>query len=402
MPDDMIQGEMMLSSNIAPRAPEWIHIAQAGRWAGKGTPLTVGPAHLQSALAYFQQHYGSQGTDLVIDYDHASHMPGIQAPAAGWITDMELREGGTQLWAHAQWNADAAIAIKDRRYRYLSPVIRFNARDRVSGQRTLTQIASVALTNTPFLTELQALNDADTPIEETAMSLFEMLCRALKLLPAALAARLGITEDAEDEIVAKAVEKLIPDSAVGVLDPAPEPEAEAEKPAAEAEPEADAEPDAEPISDADLDAVGQAPEPVDAALSSRVLKLLGLEPDVGETVVCSTIIGLQAQAAGAQAVAKEIVDTKTAQQLLDGYVSAGKVPPAMREFWLNALKTDREATELAMNNLPVLINNTPPETGPVRAGRPDKYRQYVQEVAKGHGMTVEAWMAQTKHDTEKQ
>jgi phage I-like protein len=58
------------------------------------------------------------------------------------------------------WTADAANAIGRREFRYLSPVLRFNAPDRVSGEPTPMMVHSVALTNTPFLTELASLNES--------------------------------------------------------------------------------------------------------------------------------------------------------------------------------------------------------------------------------------------------
>jgi phage I-like protein len=146
--------------------PEWVMIARTGRWMGHPQgPEVITPAHLESALDAFNRDYAANGADLVIDYHHASAvvpMGAERAPAAGWIRQLELRNSGAEIWGRVMWTAEAARAIAAREFRYLSPVVRLGAPDRVSAQPVPMQIHSVALTNTPFMTELQALNSQPT------------------------------------------------------------------------------------------------------------------------------------------------------------------------------------------------------------------------------------------------
>lgn len=66
--------------------------------------------------------------DLLIDYEHQSlnaESNGKPAPAAGWITDIEWREG-SGLWIKPKWTARAAEFIKNDEYRFLSAVFPYN------------------------------------------------------------------------------------------------------------------------------------------------------------------------------------------------------------------------------------------------------------------------------------
>ena len=103
---------------------------------------------------------------------------------------MELRGGGQELWGRVLWTTEAAGAIARREYRYLSPVFRFDRPDRLTGAPVPLQMHSVALTNTPFLTELEGLNTI-TPTEGgMEMPILQSLAATLQTEPAELAGRL--------------------------------------------------------------------------------------------------------------------------------------------------------------------------------------------------------------------
>jgi phage I-like protein len=94
--------------------------------------------------------------DIVVDYEHQTIMTaenGKPAPAAGWL----LRGGfvwipDVGLAATAiRWTVEAAEMIKEGEYRYLSPVFSY------SEKGVPLSLMSVALTNTPALTQLQEL-----------------------------------------------------------------------------------------------------------------------------------------------------------------------------------------------------------------------------------------------------
>jgi phage I-like protein len=85
---------------------------------------------------------------MVIDYEHQTMM-GIEAPAAGWIRELDTREDG--LWARVDWTANAYDRITNREYRYISPVVELDE------DRNLTGLLNVALTNYPAINNLDPL-----------------------------------------------------------------------------------------------------------------------------------------------------------------------------------------------------------------------------------------------------
>jgi len=87
--------------------------------------------------------FKDRGKDLVVDYDHQSVMDGVQAPAAGWISALELTDAG--IVATVSWTEEGEKRLSSREYRYHSPVINFGA----DGHPV--KLHSVALTNHPAL-----------------------------------------------------------------------------------------------------------------------------------------------------------------------------------------------------------------------------------------------------------
>ena len=98
---------------------------------------------------------------MVVDYDHQSEFAkGSQAPAAGWIKDLEVRQ--SSIWAQIEWTPSGLNRLKDRQYRYISPVFQVTA----SGQ--IKRLLRAGLTNNPNL-DMKALASAVTT-EETALA----------------------------------------------------------------------------------------------------------------------------------------------------------------------------------------------------------------------------------------
>jgi phage I-like protein len=163
--------------------PEWIQLLPAGPsiQGADGRAWTLDdPAALITA---FQQ----RATPLVVDWEHASEHrapQGLEAPAAGWIDQLEVLDGA--IWGHVEWTPKAAQQIQAREYRYLSPVFTYR-------KDTLQVVAltSVALTNQPNL-DLQALNRKECPMP----------------LPAALCQALDLPETAEVELAVARVQTL--------------------------------------------------------------------------------------------------------------------------------------------------------------------------------------------------
>ena len=149
--------------------------------------------------------FRANGIDLPIDWEHAQELlapKGQQAPAAGWITGLENRNG--ELWASVKWTPAGTESLKTKSYRYISPGFLHNAKGEVLA------LSSAALVNKPAL-KLQALATAraevDAQHQENTVDKI------------ALCKQLGIAETSTDEqvLAAIAAQKTAADKAVQEL-----------------------------------------------------------------------------------------------------------------------------------------------------------------------------------------
>lgn len=141
-----MEKEVKLTLEMA-ELPGWLRLLPLGQvnLVDGRPPFEVDP----ESLAKVVQAFSARGTDLVIDYEHQS-LKGGQAPAAGWIKDLEVREDG--LWAKVEWTNQAEEYITQREYRYFSPVLRLDPES-----RRPRELMNVALTNTPAIRGLTPL-----------------------------------------------------------------------------------------------------------------------------------------------------------------------------------------------------------------------------------------------------
>lgn len=110
-----------------PLAPEWVQLIPAGSFSGRDGR---GPYLLDGAAVLDAFERG--GIDLPVDYEHQTLEAANKAgpvPAAGWIKQLEVREGA--LWGRVEWTPKAAALIVQREYRFLSPVFRHDKAGRV-------------------------------------------------------------------------------------------------------------------------------------------------------------------------------------------------------------------------------------------------------------------------------
>lgn len=132
--------------------PDWLELIPAGPTIRgvDGRTWTFGPEEMAGVLQEFARHLG----ELVLDWEHASEHrapKGEDAPAAGWIKQLENRDGA--LWGRVEWTPRAAEQIANREYRYISPVFLFTADD----DHRVVRLTSAGLTNQPNFA-LTALN----------------------------------------------------------------------------------------------------------------------------------------------------------------------------------------------------------------------------------------------------
>lgn len=105
-----------------------------------------------------RQEFKDRQLEIPIDYEHQT-LQDTQAPAAGWIKDVVLKSDG--IYAVVTWTERATEYLKNREYKYCSPVIMIRNSDHKA-----VKLHSVALTNKPAI-------DAMTPIVNKAATAHE-------------------------------------------------------------------------------------------------------------------------------------------------------------------------------------------------------------------------------------
>lgn len=94
---------------------------------------------------------------IPIDYEHQT-LKDMQAPAAGWIKDIVLKSDG--IYGAVDWTERAAEYLRNKEYRYLSPVVMTQGKE-----RRVVALHSAALTNTPAIDAMTPVACSDKPSE---------------------------------------------------------------------------------------------------------------------------------------------------------------------------------------------------------------------------------------------
>lgn len=136
-----------------------IPIAVLGKWKGGEREFAITREDLAQMTSNFAKR---KNGEINVDYEHASELPemakGGPVPSAGRIVALRIQDSGFRiqpaLMAKLDFTARALEMVKNREYRFVSPAIGFNVKDKVSGEVQGTTLTSLALTNRPFLEEL--------------------------------------------------------------------------------------------------------------------------------------------------------------------------------------------------------------------------------------------------------
>ena len=103
----------------------------------------------EKSFSMMKEYMDCRGIDIVIDYEHQT-LKNIQAPAGGWIRKLILKNDG--VYAEVEWTERAKSYLRNREYRYLSPVVQIRKSD-----RRVSRIHSVALTNAPAINGMKPI-----------------------------------------------------------------------------------------------------------------------------------------------------------------------------------------------------------------------------------------------------
>lgn len=147
-----------LASAEGSAPPKWVLLLLFGKNDGRDGrgPYVASAATAPQIIARTAKL--AKGVDLVIDYDHQTDLGAVKgvggtAPAAGWVKELQARADG--IWGRVEWTPKGTEVLRNREYRYLSPVLLHDKAGNVLA------LARAALTNNPNLvfTALAASQD---------------------------------------------------------------------------------------------------------------------------------------------------------------------------------------------------------------------------------------------------
>lgn len=184
-------GILVLKTRQLEEAPSEIQLSPLGEFKdSQGRPFRV----TEEDVAMIIRNAAGKVNDAVIDYEHQT-LAGSQAPAAGWVKEY-IDKGMDGLWGIVDWTGRATEYLKNREYRYLSPVLLAQKKD-ADGFWRPSIFHSAGLTNTPQIDGMVPIVNKFEPQNKEEGHMLEKLIQALKL-----------SADATEEDVLKAIEEL--------------------------------------------------------------------------------------------------------------------------------------------------------------------------------------------------
>ncbi len=319
--------------------------------------LPLGHVHSQKgdfevddeSIKLIVEQFKNRNVDLVIDYEHQT-LKDVQAPAGGWVE--KIYKGTDAIMAKVKWTDKAKEYLKNREYRYLSPVVIVRKKDRKAAG-----LHSVALTNTPAIDGMFAVVNSlgtdgmEENEEETGMDIKELV----KLL--------GLPETATEEEVKSALEAA--KAALG--------------------------------ENKDDDAGSDGNEPgASPVANSVVLSLLGLSENAKTEDAAAAIMALKAGTGNNELVAlKEELEKRNADDMVQTALKAGKITAAQKEWALSYALSDKDGFKAFMDKAPVVV----PQGKLDLKDAPDtNNKDYDMEILKNCGISKEDYEKYYKED----
>ncbi len=190
-------------TNDIGQCPEEVKILPVGTVNSEKGDFIVDQESYKEMKAEMQR----RGIDIVIDYEHQT-LKDVQAPAGGWVKDLIYTPEA--IVAKVEWTPKAKEYLKNKEYRYLSPVVL----TRKSDSKAVV-LHSLALTNTPAINGMFAIvNSVDFDTHNTPTGGKDMDLQRIKEL-------LGLPAETPEEDVMNALTKAL-EKAKDAPDPKPE------------------------------------------------------------------------------------------------------------------------------------------------------------------------------------
>jgi len=196
-------GIAVCTFELSASAPGEIQLTPAGLFKARdGRPNGLSGWFIDNDIAQRVITRAAANADkFVVDYEHQTLYTkdnGKPAPAGGWYTQLEWRDGQGLFATDVEWTAAAKQAIENKEYLYISPVIIY---DKVTGE--VLGILMAALTNYAAIdgmADLEQMAAAKFSIEQSNQEDDSMSEALLKLL--------CLKEGASEDDINKAVTAL--------------------------------------------------------------------------------------------------------------------------------------------------------------------------------------------------
>jgi phage I-like protein len=315
---------VLAQSFDGPAAPLEVQVIPLGSHKTEKGIFTLDAQGMKDIIGDFQ----SRANDMVIDYEHQSLGEG-EAPAAGWIKRLiayspspspspqgrgdkhnpsPLRgegEGGGEkspgIWAVVEWTPRAIEYLKNREYRYLSPVFMKRTED-----NRVVKLLGAALTNTPAI-------DGMVPVvnkNQGGHGRIDSPGKEGKVMTKLLSA-LGLTAGATEEEALKSLAALKNKSS--------------------------------------------------AAASGELLAALGLGEDATVSEAVGAVLAMKQAAESLGTVSEEMAQLKArlsaneAGGLVAQAMSEGKITPAQKEWAAAYAESDPEGFKIFVSRSPIVV-----------------------------------------------
>ncbi|KPU91140.1 phage protease [Variovorax paradoxus] len=143
----------LLAVALSVQAAADVHLLPAGEFVGRdgrpGENLTWKLSDEQGRALAARMSERHQRVKFQLDYEHQSMLAeenGKPAPASGWATTFEWRDGDGLYATGVQWTTNAKQMIEALEYQYISPVIAYDKKTGV-----VTDVINAALVGIPNL-----------------------------------------------------------------------------------------------------------------------------------------------------------------------------------------------------------------------------------------------------------
>ena len=317
-------------------APETISVLPLGHVVSSKGEFDVDEESFRAMKAQIAQ----RGVDLVVDYEHQT-LKGVEAPAAGWVKELKLEDGFIK--ALVEWTSRGAEYLKNREYRYLSPVVNVRKADSKA-----TGLHSLALTNTPAIVGMTAIVNSDN--FEGGQNIMDIIKKIAQLL--------GLGENATEEQIEEALEACI-----------------AENKALKE---------------------GQQPPADDKVVANKaVCELLGLKAGAAADDVTAKIMELKGGTIDGVNVVEELkaLKAQNAQRDADEAVTlalkAGKIAPAQKEWALSYALSDPKGFASFAEKAPQVVPMGEIVAGETKALKSDQIDEATMVACKQLGVSVD-------------